>query len=387
MNDPSLVSLPLAARMPALRARLKRWAKAHRGALVFVGLPTLLAALYYFVIAADLYASEARFIVRSAARAPLTGLAGFLQAPGGMGSSQSDVYSVHDFILSRDAVTALQGKLDVRAIFGRPEADFLAAYPNLIDRDNAEDFHHYYQSRVNVFYDTTTGLCTLIVKAFRPEDAQALAVQVLDEAEVLINRLNDRARGNAVRDAQEQVQAAEAAVEAAQQNMLAFRKREVLLDPGKASGAMFDTLAKMQAEVSAARARLAELDRNSPGSPLRTELESHIRALEQQVAAQRGRLAGGNASMAPKISEYDQLLLRQEFAAKELTSAMSSLETARADARRQQVYLDRVVNAGLPDRALYPRRVSSVLTVFVSCFLLYSIGALLLAGFREHAQD
>ena len=60
---------------------------------------------------------------------------------------------------------------------------------------------------------------------------------------------------------------------------------------------------------------------------------------------------------------------------------------ARAEARRQQVYLDRVVNPGLPDKALYPRRLASVLVTFVSCFLLYSIGALLLASVREHAQE
>jgi capsular polysaccharide transport system permease protein len=147
---------------------------------------------------------------------------------------------------------------------------------------------------------------------------------------------------------------------------------------------MFETLARMQSDISAARTRLAELP---AGSPLRADLESHVQALEQQARAQREKLAGGSSSMAPKISEYDQLLLRQEFAAKELTSTLASLEAARSEARRQQVYLDRVVDAGLPDKALYPKRLASVLVVFISCFLLYSIGALLIAGVREHAQD
>src|SRR5262245_8074815 len=114
MNDPSLVGTPRGA---VARAKLALWARAHRGWLIFVALPTLIAAIYYFLIAADLYASEARFVVRSPSRMQLTGLAGFLQAPGGIGTSQSDVWSVHDFILSRDALAALQKKVDLRAIF------------------------------------------------------------------------------------------------------------------------------------------------------------------------------------------------------------------------------------------------------------------------------
>ena len=383
MNDPTLRSLPKAAALRGVLARAVAWARAHRGAMIFVVAPTLLASLYYFLIAADLYASEARFVVRSPSHVQISGLAALLQGPG-MGASQSDVWSVHDFILSRDALAALNKRMDLRAVFGRPEGDFFARYPNLLDRDNAEHFYRYYQRRVDVIFDTTTGLCTLTVKAFRPEDAQVLAQHVLNEAESLINRLNDRARQNAVQDAQAEVKLAEDSVAMAQQNMLSFRKREVLLDPGKSSGAMFETLSRMQADISSARTKLAELQ---PGSPLRADLESHVRALEQQARAQRERLAGGNGSMAPKISEYDQLLLRQDFGAKELTSAMASLEAARAEARRQQVYLDRVVDAGLPDKALYPRRLVSVLVVFISCFLLYSIGALLIAGVREHAQD
>jgi capsular polysaccharide transport system permease protein len=45
-----------------------------------------------------------------------------------------------------------------------------------------------------------------------------------------------------------------------------------------------------------------------------------------------------------------------------------------------------VVEPNLPDYALYPRRVRAVLIVLVTCFMAYSIAALLLAGVREHGQ-
>jgi capsular polysaccharide transport system permease protein len=169
--------------------------------------------------------------------------------------------------------------------------------------------------------------------------------------------------------------------------MLAYRQREALLDPGKTSGALFETAARIQAELSATRIRLAELNRSSPGSPLREGIEQHIAALQAQMDALNQRLAGNSGSMAPKISEYEDLSLRQDFAAKELESALASLETARADARRQQIYVERVVAANRPDKALYPERAVAVLIVFVTSFMAYAIGSLLLAGVREHRQE
>jgi capsular polysaccharide transport system permease protein len=366
--------------------RLLRWARANRGPLLFVGLPTLLAMLYYFLIASDLYASEARIVVRSPARMQVSGLAGLLQGSG-ISRAQDDVYSVHDFILSRDAIAAAGKRLDLRAIFSRPGADFIARYPNPWHRDTSEDFYKYWQHRVEVVFDTTSGICTLTVKAFRAEDAQALAQALLDESEGLVNRLNERSHANAIRDAEAEVRQVEQNVADAQAATLAYRKRETLIDPGKASGAIMENQARLQAELVQARARLGELQRSSPNSPLRADLQAHVTELERQVGAQRSELAGGDGSMAPKISEYEQLQLRQEFAAKELASALASLESARAEARRQQIYLDRVVEPNLPDKALFPKRLISVLIVFISAFLIYSIGRLLLAGVQEHAQD
>ena len=61
-------------------------------------------------------------------------------------------------------------------------------------------------------------------------------------------------------------------------------------------------------------------------------------------------------SIGAKLSEYDQLLLEREFAVKSLTSALTSLENARQDSQRQQLYLERIVEPNTPDQSRYPRR-------------------------------
>lgn len=372
---------------PAGLQRMSPLVRRHWPKLVFLVLPTLLAAIYYFLIAADLYASEARFMVRSpSSRAPQAGVSGFLQASG-LKRAQDDVYAVQEFAVSRDAITALSDSLDLREIFGREEADWIARFPNWYDRDNKEDFYRYYTRRVSVQLDATTGIVKLEVLAFRPEDAQLVATRLLDAAEALVNRLNERARANAVKDAELQVSLAGDAVADAQAKVLEYRTRELMIDPGKTSSAMFEALTRLQQEEQSTKVRIAELARRSPGSPLLIDLRDRERELARQIAQHRARLAGGNSSMAPKISEYEQLALRQELAAKQYASALESLEEARADGRRQQIYLDRVVTPSLPDRELYMRRYRALFIAFVTSFMIYTIGALLIAGVREHAQD
>ena len=357
----------------------------NAGWLLFVLLPTALVTLYYGLVAADLFASEARFVIRSPSKPQIGGIGSLLQG-GPVGVSHDDVYTVHDYLLSRDALRALSEREDLRAVFGRPEADFIARYPNLVYDTSFEDLFLYYGHRVEAVFDSTTGITTLTVKAFRAEDAQRLAKHLLELGEALVNQLNERARASAVRDAEAQVAQAESRVSEVQTQLLSYRTRERLLDPGKSSASVVDSQARTQAELNGTRARLAQIERTAPESPVRRELATRIDILARQVEEQRSRLAGTGDSLAPKISEYNQLVLRQDFAERALTSALASLETARSEARRQQVYLERVVEPNLPDRALFPKRLSSILIVFVSCFILYTIGALLLAGVREHAQ-
>lgn len=381
-----LAGLPQIVPTRSRRAGARAWIYRHAGSLIFVGLPTLLTAIYYGLIAADLYASEARFIVRSPSRVQATSITYLLQGAG-ISRAQDDVYSVNDFVTSRDAIAALGKHVNLRLIFNRSEADFLARYPDLIYDSSDLDFYRYYKKRVQVVYDTTTGISTVTVKAFRPEDARTVADLLIQESEALVNRLNERARNNAVRDAQTYVDTAEQRVSQAQRDVLAYRTREELLDPTKSSGAIFETAAKLEAEIASTQTRVAEINRNAPDSPLKAGLQTRVGALQQRVRDLRTQLAGPGGSMAPKIPEYEQLILQQEFASKELALAMSSLESVREEARRQSIYLDRIVDANLPDKAEFPKRMISILIVFISCFIAYSTARLLLAGIREHAQD
>lgn len=352
--------------------------------LLFVGLPTLLSTLYFGFIATDRFVSEASFVVRSA-KAPLSGgLGGLLQVIG-ISRSQDDSYSVREYLLSRDAVTALSQRLPVRDIFNRPGADFLARYPNVIHGSSDEELYQYYKTRVSVVHGAATGLTTLGVEAFRPEDAVEINRTLLGLGEALVNRMNERIRADAIRFAEAEVKRGEERLVATQIAVTEFRNRELMLDPSQSSLVVAELIGRLSGELAGAAAQLREVEASSPNSPQIPGIQRRIAALESQIRLERRRVSNDSDGLAEKIANYERLNLQREFAVKALASAMTGLEVARNEAQRQQLYLERVVEPRIADHAGRPLRLRGVLLTLGGSLLLFLVGWLMFAGVREHA--
>jgi capsular polysaccharide transport system permease protein len=366
------------------RLGLRHWRIALRLALVL--LPTIAACLYYGVIATDRYVSETRFVIRTASK-PVSGMGGLsaLLQLVGLSPSEDEAYAVHDFLTSRDALRQLQERVDLRAIYNHPDADFIARYPSLVYGKSDEELYRYFQNMLTVVVNNSTGLIMLRVQTFRAQDSQLVARALLDMSEGLVNKLNERMQEDAVQVAGAEVARDEQRRVENQIAITEFRNRELILDPTKSSAIVLELIGKMSAELAATRTEIAETRGNSPNSPQLQSLRQRADAIEHQIAVERGRVASSSDGLADKIATYERLMLQREFSIRILASAVSALETARVEARRQQMYLERVVEPGLPDEATMPRRWGMVLTIFgynlIGAGVLWLIGA----GLREHA--
>lgn len=353
--------------------------------LIVVVAPTVLVAIYYLLIASPQYTSEARFVVRSKAQEQPSSLGVALQGVG-LSSNQTDAYAVHEYIRSRNALEDLRGKLDVRAILGRPGVDALSRYPRPWEGQSFDSLHEGLKRFVTVGYDSSTGLSTLRVRAFRPQDSQAMADALLDGGERLVNRLNTRADEGAVRDARRDVADAEARLTAAQVRLTTFRNREGLLDPAKAAVENMELIGNLRGTVANLRAERSQLSSEAPQSPQLAALDSRIAAFERQIAAEQAKMAGAADSLAPKLETYEALALDREYADKALGSARAMLDRSESEARSQRLYLERVVRPNLPTDSSQPKRLLAILTVFASLLILYGTAFLVVAGLKEHNQ-
>src|SRR5271169_3160151 len=350
-----------------------------------VGLPTLIAGVYYFALASDLYLSEAKFIVRSPKQVQTSGIGALLQSTG-LGRAAEDTNAVQDFIMSRDAVRELEQKDDLRTLLSRPEGDFVSRFPGILYwRKDIEALFSRYDHFVSVETDTGTGVTALRVKAYRPEDAHKLATAILSYSEQLINDLNERARRDALDTARREVDRAEQRIAEIQTELTAYRVKQKMIDPKSASSGVLELIGQMNAAQTNARAQLGELLTNSPNSPQIPLVKTRIASLDKLIAEERTKLSGETGSVVATLTEYERLSLQRELAEKALASAFTSLEAARIEAQRQQLYLETVAQPNLADYPLYPKRIISFGMVLVSCLLAYGIAWLLVISAREHA--
>ena len=171
--------------------------------LLLVVVPIAGAATYFFGFAADRFESKSVFVVRTPEQAGIGSLANsgremsdaFSQAQ--LPPASDDASAVKEFILSRDAMRLAAGQLDLRHMLAGPADDLLWHFPALFGGDSDEALYRTYLQHVDVHYNFNTGIGPLSVQGFSPSDAQRLATVLLNLAEDLVNRLNERGQQDA----------------------------------------------------------------------------------------------------------------------------------------------------------------------------------------------
>lgn len=349
-------------------------------------IPTLCASVYYGLIASDVYVSESRFVVRSPQRPAQGGLGALLQGTV-FSRSQDDTYSVHDFIRSRDALTELDGKLGVRAAYASPAIDFVNRFPGLEWWNESFEalFRHYLQ-HVGVDYDTVSSISVLRVRAYTAEDAQRINAMLLDMGERLVNTMNLRSREDLIRVAEAEVRAAEVRARSAALALSSFRSNRSVFDPDRQAALQAQSVVKLQEELLNAKTQADQVRRVSPTNPQLGVLEARVQTLQQALDQENQRLLARDGGLSSKSADFDRLALDKTFADRQLASALAALDTARNEAARKQLYLERLVQPSRPDYAVEPRRFRGVFTVMLVGLVLWGVVSLVVASVREHTD-
>jgi capsular polysaccharide transport system permease protein len=350
-----------------------------------VVLPMALAAVYYFLIAADQYVAEFRFAVRSAepARSEFGGL---LPSDGASAPAAADSYIVVQYIRSRAMVDDLGRTLDLRLIYSTRLADWPARLHLPV---SIEELVDYWKGQVDAFFDPTNGTVMVRVSAFTRHDALHLAQAILAASEALVNRMSTRARLDALRDSATAVDTAERRLVTALARLREFRDKEGLIDPNKAADArealadrLRDALVRARTERSTLRQYLRD------DAPTVKLLEARIAALaEQQRAVESGVTATARTrppALSRVMGRYEELESERRFAEDAYQHALEALDRSRLNADRQHVYIADFVPPRLPEEAVYPRRVRALTIVFLVAFAVWAIGGLTVRSVRDH---
>ena len=352
--------------------------------VVVVAVPAILAGVYYFLIAADQYVAEFRFALRTVE--PVRIDAGSILGAAAPSPVGVDSYAVVQYIASRDILDDLGKTLDLREMFSRSDADWLARLELPV---TVEELVRYWKGQVDAFFDVTNGTIVVRARAFTPDDALKLAQGILSSSERLVNDLSARARRDTLRSSEKEVHRAERRLKTALARLSEFRDREGLIDPRKTAdatqalaGRIRDDIVRSQTEMATVRHYMRA------DAPSVKMLEARVQSLQTQLRSVESEVTDTEKSRSEVLSRvmgsYERLESERSFAEKAYQHALEALDRSRLNADRQQVYIAGFVQPSLPEEALYPRRLRMVGMIVFLCCAIWLIGAFIVQTVREH---
>ncbi|MGJ0508998.1 MAG: hypothetical protein ACR652_18100 [Methylocystis sp.] len=354
----------------------------------FVVAPTVCFWLYAAIWQSERFVAETRMTLREAqSREPPKGAEAasiISKLSGGAASRDAqNAYMVLAYVKSRAVIQDLGGRSYFEPVFAKPVIDYFSR----LDRDaTLEDAWKYWLSRISASVENISGILTLRVEAFRPDEAQKIASDLVRLSEDLVNKMTVRNRADSLARAENEVVAARERLARAREKTLEFRNSNALIDPGARATSLGELIGKLTLEridlVNALSTVSSSLAADAPSQRLQ---RTRLAAVEKQIAELRKKLTDdqGAGAVSEQIATYESLKLDEQFAERLYSIANSAYENARQDLERQQLYLVTIVPPTLPEAATYPRAAANTALLFSSLLIAWAIISLLVASIED----
>lgn len=367
-------------RMPWLAAPLQ--IVTRTSFLLCVVAPSILLTIYYLFIASSQYYSEARFAVRAGDTTSLDTVTALTGLPSVTQFQDSTI--VVEYLKSRAIVEALEQKIQLSTLFNKSDVDW---FSRLQVGAPIEETVSYWRRQVTTSVEMPSGIITVRVNAFSPEDAVTITRAVVDLSEQLVNQLGERARRDLISASEHEVARAEERLREARSALKDWRNDVGMLDPTTAAEGIQGLIATLKAEQLKLRQEISTgsrtLNANAPQLQLlkwREEAtQEQIDILERQLTSPAGQ---GKNTISSVITRFEEIELNRTLAERMYTLAASNFERARINSERQQLYLNTFVQPSLADEPSGPKRTRNILLGILALICLWGGGTALIR-FRQ----
>lgn len=368
-----------------IRAWWMKRSKFEKEFCSFVALPTLLTFGYFGLWASPMYISETQFAVKDVVEQG-AGLDIASQIFKTSSSSVQNARIVETYLKSPDLFETLNKELKIVDHYSAKSHDIIS---RLSIDPSAWDKEVFWAKVSQPKIDVDSGVVSFTVRAYDPQMAQDITKATLKASEALVNEMNERSRKDAIKLASNEVKIAQERVSQAQKALEVFRDEHRELDPKATASGLQSLVFELEGERAKVKAQLAESrSYMQSNAPMVRGLEKRLAALETQLKAEKARIAGETqeaSTLNAWVSQFESLTIESEFSQKQLVSAMTALEQARAMALTKTQYIVPIQQPTLPDESRYPRTWIFTLCAFFGFFFLYGMVRLIVASIREHA--
>lgn len=373
-------SFPLPALRPARRAL-----RVRHIVLGLAAASSLLAGLYWGLLASDLYVCEAQVVVVRADMGGVDpgGLGGLLSGlPGG--GNRADQMLLRSHLLSLDMLARLDAELHLRQRYADHAHDPLARLRDA--HAPLARFADYMKRRIAIDYDDNEGILHVEAAAFDPQTAQAIVATMLREGAQFMNRNDHRLAQVQVDFLSGEAQRMGARNEAARKALLAYQNKAGMVSPEDTLQSVASTIAQLEARRSALQTQLGTLEAYLvPSHPDVVAVRQQIAAVDGELARERGRAASNAPGALNRSADaFRQLEQEAQFSQGLYQTTLAALEKGRITAMQAMKQVSVIQSPTLPEYPARPRRFVNTLVFTLAAFLTAGIALLLVAVVRDH---
>ena len=327
--------------------------------VALVAIPTLIATAYFGFIAADQFSSEARFTVRGGMPPSLEGTGSLNSEPAGLIIQDTQV--IMNYLQSRALVDELDKSIGLAKMYQDPSVDY---FSRLGKNKPIEKIVKYWTHHIDLKVEMPAGIVVMNVRAFTPQDATKIAEAALSSSEMLVNRLNDQMRDDALALARKERERAQTRLAESRAELEKARNQEGLLSAKDASQGLNDLMTQVRGQLLKSQQSYDSMRRYvNVGSPQLKNLQTRIDAAKKQVAQLQAQMTsmkspgeGDQKPLSGSMSRLDYAMLNNEIAEKIYAGALAAFEHATIASETKLMYITTFVKPVEAQEAKYPRR-------------------------------
>lgn len=303
--------------------------------------PIALAGIYFYIIARDRYVTRSDFVIRKAEDTGQSmngsSLAGLL----GQGNQLSleDARFLKTYLQSPQVLADLRRTFDLDRAYARSGLDPFAGIQARLSNEKKLKF---FKKQVAVSLDEMSGAIVLRTIGLNPEASYRLNQFMLAKSEQFVNRLNQDISRKQGDFAETELQRSRQKLSIAKNRLLAYQDFNTVIDPKGEAEMAGQMIGKLQEKLVELRVELATLKRQfkDPNEPEVAAVADQMRELEQQIQRERRSLVSQTGrNLSRKSADIVKLESDVSFATDSYKLALSAVEKARVESKRQQKFM------------------------------------------------
>ncbi|RLA82233.1 MAG: hypothetical protein DRG78_07780 [Epsilonproteobacteria bacterium] len=345
----------------------------------------LFAFTYTMFLKTELYESKTVVMVRDLSSSSPTASLGLTILGAGSSSQLQDSMVVQEYLQSLDMFLLLDKEFKLIKHYKSDKLDFIE---RLASDATMEEALAFYQKRLVIHYDETSGLLHLFYTHTNPQKAQEILQFMISRVEHALNEFNRKKAKKQLRFIEIEHDKNKKKMDESSTVLENYQNEHLLLDPSSKAASSSSIIANLESTLTQKRIEYKTKSNylNANNYEL-VALKTEIKETERSLANAKRDLTGKSKNRLNKVLfEYEKLKMQAEFDIEIYKNALVQLETLKLDVLKEAKTLSVVSKPNLPDGYSYPNKPKTFITLIIAMLLIYGIFSMLSAIIRDHKE-